>query len=222
MTTTLQQIQDRAIGHSSANGLTSLVQSTSEIINQIANYEIDLYDLAAKVNRYFFAAKVAVASTGGSSERSIDLASLTLPCYRLLQFKLNDGRIVNQVDGLDTEGELAPRYYLLGKVIYEVGSDWSPSSGAVSGKLVYMKGPAALNVAGDLTQTLSIDDDLTDGIELHLARYLAHKDVGRGEQELKDLDAMIAESEQGFVDHITEFGGVEARRFTQPTKGDKS
>lgn len=222
MTTTLQQIQDRAIGHSSANGLTSLVQSTSEIINQIANYEIDLYDLAAKVNRYFFAVRVSVASTGGASERSIDLAALTVPCYRLLQFKLNDGRVVNQVDGLDTDAELAPRYYLLGKVIYEVGSDWSSSSGAVAGKLVYMKGPAALNSGGDLTQALSIDDDLTDSIELRLARYLAHKDVGRTKQELDDLEQMITDSDQGFVDHITEFGGVEARRFNTPTKGDKS
>lgn len=221
MTTTLQQIQDRAVASSVANGISSLVSDRAEIINKIASFELDVFDLAAEKNRYYYAVRVAVASSGGSSERTIDLATLTIPCTRLLKFKLNDGRDVNQVDLQDTDAELAPRYYVLGKVLYEIASDWSPNSGVVSAKLTYMRGPAALDVAGTLTQTVTLEDNFSDLLELRLARYLAQKDVGREESELKRLDADIAAADQSFVDHITQFGGVEARRFNTPAKGDK-
>lgn len=221
MTTTLQQIQDRAVAFSSANGLSSLVSDTAEIINRIASIEQGVYDLATRENRHFFALKAAVASTNGSTDRSIGLAGLTIPCGRILQLKLADGRIVNQVDVLDTDGELAPRYYVLGKTIYEVGNDWSPTAGPVSASLTYVRQPAALSVTGALTQTLSLDDEFTDLIELELAAYLAHKDVGRDPAELDRLDKLIAAAQANFISHITEFGGVEARRFNQPTSGDK-
>src|SRR4051812_2985215 len=63
MTTTLQQLQDRAVAFSSANGLSSLVSDRSEIINRIAGFERDVYDLATRQNRYFFAVSVPVTST---------------------------------------------------------------------------------------------------------------------------------------------------------------
>jgi hypothetical protein len=221
MTTTLQQIQDRAVAFSSANGLSSLVSDTAEMINRIAALEQAVYDLATRENRHFFALKAAIASTSAASDRSIALTGLTVPCGRILQFKLADGRIVNQVDVLDVEAELAPRYYVLGKTIYEVGNDWSASSAAISGFLTYVRQPAVLNKAGTLTQTLSLDDEFTVLLELRLAEYLAHKDVGRDPTELERLEKMIAEAEANFVSHITEFGGVEARRFNQPQQGDK-
>ncbi len=50
MATTLQQIQDRAVAWSSANGLQTLVSNRAEIINRIAVDERRLFDLAASVN----------------------------------------------------------------------------------------------------------------------------------------------------------------------------
>jgi hypothetical protein len=219
MTTTLQQIQDRAVAFSSANGLASLVQDKAEIINRIASDEISMFDLAAKENRYYFAVSIAVSSSGGSSGRTIATSSLTQKVNRILKLKLADGRTVSQVDFQDLEAELSPRYYVLGTTIYEVDSDWG-TTGAIPGTLTYMFGPAALNLT-DLTQQLTLPDDFTDCLELRLAQYLAHKDVGRDPLELERLKAMIEDADAGFISHITQFGGVEARHFNIPSSGNK-
>jgi hypothetical protein len=221
MTTTLQQIQDRAVAFSSANGLSSLVSDRAEIINRIAGFERDVYDLATRENRYFFAIAVAVVSTSGSSGRTIDLSALAIPCGRILKFVLNDGRTVDQVDVQDLEAELAPRYYVLGTKIYEVSNDWNASAGGVSGVLTYVRQPAALSVAADLTQTITLPDEFADMLEVRLAYYLAHKDVGRDPVELERLEKMIAEQDENFVSHVGEFAGVESQRFRIPTRGDK-
>lgn len=221
MTTTLQQIQDRAVAFSSANGLASLVSDPSEIINRIAGFERDVYDLATRENRYFFAVAANVASTGGSSGRSIALSGLAIPCGRILKLVLNDGRTVDQVDVLDLEAELAPRYYVLGTTIYEVSNDWSGGTGAVGGVLTYVRQPSLLSTAGDLTQAITLPDEFADMLELRLAQYLAHKDVGRDPLELQRLDKMIEDQDENFISHVGQFAGVESRRFNIPTKGDK-
>jgi hypothetical protein len=221
MTTTLQQIQDRAVAFSSANGLSSLVSDRAEIINRIAGFERDVYDLAARENRYFFAVSAGVSSTNGSSGRTIALSSLTALCGRILKFVLNDGRTVDQVDVQDLNAELAPRYYVLGTTIYEVSNDWSPNTGVVSGTLTYVRLPSSLSVTGDLTQTVTLPDDFCDMLEVRLAYYLAHKDVGRDPAELERLAKMIAEQDENFISHITEFAGVESQRFNIPARGDK-
>jgi hypothetical protein len=125
------------------------------------------------------------------------------------------------VDIQDLEAELAPRYYVLGNTIYEVSNDWSAASAAVSGTLTYVRQPATLSVTGDLTQTLTLPDEFTDMLELRLAHYLAHKDVGRDPAELERLEKMIAAQDENFVSHVAEFAGVESRRFNIPTRGDK-
>lgn len=219
--TTLQQIQDRAVAFSSANGLSSLVSDRSEIINRIAGFERDVYDLATRENRYFFAVSASVTSTSGASGRSINLASLPIPCGRILKFVLNDGRTVDQVDIQDLDAELAPRYYVLGTTMYEVSSDWNAANGTASGILTYVRQPAVLSVTGDLTQTITLPDDFADMLEVRLAHYLAHKDVGRDPAELERLEKMIAEQDENFVSHVTEFAGVESQRFNIPTRGDK-
>lgn len=221
MTTTLQQIQDRAVAYSSANGLSSLVADTAEIINRIAGFERDVYDLATRENRFFFAVSAAIASTGGPSGRSIALSGLSIPCGRILKFVLNDGRTVDQVDIQDLEAELAPRYYVLGTTIYEVSNDWSSSAGAVNGTLTYVRQPSPLSATGDLTQTVTLPDEFIDMLEMRLAEYLAHKDVGRDPLELQRLEKMIANQDENFVSHVTEYAGVESRRFNIPTRGDK-
>jgi hypothetical protein len=146
---------------------------------------------------------------------------LDIPCGRILKFVLNDGTEVSQVEFLDLEAELAPRYFVLGKKMYEVSNDWSGTAGTASGTLIYVRQPAVINVDGDLTQSLSLDDEFTDLLELRLAQYLAHKDVGRDPLELARLEKLVEAADETFVSHITQFGGVESRRFNIPVKGNK-
>lgn len=225
MTTTVQQLLDRAVAWSSANGLTSLTGDTAEIINRVAADERSLFDLATRVNRSYFARTQSVTSTSAGSGRTIALTGgdfTANPVGRILEFKLSDGRIVSQVDALDLDAELAPRYYVLAKTIYEVSNDWSTSSGAVTGTLMYVKRPATLSTTGALTQTVTLDDDFADILELRLARYLVQKDYGREGAEYERLGVMISEREQDFTSFLEQYGGVEARRFLMPQTGTKA
>lgn len=221
MTTTCQKLQDRAVAYSSANGLASLVSDKAEILNRIATDERALYDLAARTNRYFFATTIAITSTSGASLRSFALTALSPRVARILKIVLADGREVNQVDVQDLEAEFSPRYYVLGQTVYEVENDWSSVNATVSATLTYVQLPATIDTTGLLTQTVTLPDDFVDLLELRLARYLAHKDVGRDPAEMTRLDEQIKAREADFLSHITQFGGVEARRFTLPSSGTK-
>ena len=221
MTTTIQDIQTRAVAWSSANGLQSLVSDNAEIINRVAADERQLFDLAASTNSYFFATTAAVTSSSGTSARTITTTALTPPVGRILRFVLDSGAEVSQVDVRDTDAELSPRYYMLGTTLYEVSNDWSAASGTVGGTLTYVKRPTALDTTGTLTQTVTLPDEFTDILDLKLAHYLAHKDYGRENPEIKRLEEMVARREQDFVQFITSFGGVEARRVTIPSTGFK-
>ena len=221
MTTTIQDIQTRAVAWSSANGLQSLVSDNAEIINRVAADERQLFDLAASTNSYFFATTAAVTSSSGTSARTITTTALTPPVGRILRFVLDSGAEVSQVDVRDTDAELSPRYYMLGTTLYEVSNDWSATSGTVGGTLTYVKRPTALDTTGTLTQTVTLPDEFTDILDLKLAHYLAHKDYGREQPEIKRLEEMVARREQDFVQFITSFGGVEARRVTIPSTGFK-
>ena len=132
MSTTIQDIQTRAVAWSSANGLQSLVSDNAEIINRVAADERQLFDLAASTNSYFFATTAAVTSSSGTSARTITTTALTPPVGRILRFVLDSGAEVSQVDVRDTDAELSPRYYMLGTTLYEVSNDWSAVSGTVS------------------------------------------------------------------------------------------
>lgn len=221
MATTIQQILSRATSFSSANGLQSLTNDNAEIINRVASDERQLFDLAAAMNSYYFATTAAVTSSSGSSARTIATSALTPPVGRLLRFVLASGTEVNQVDLRDVDAELEPRYYVLGTTLVEVDNDWSASSGTVSGTLTYVKRPAVLSTTGALTQTVTLPDEFVDILELKLAYYLAHKDYGREQPELKRLEAMIARREQDFVTFLTTFGGVESRNTIIPKVGGK-
>lgn len=221
MATTIQQILSRATSFSSANGLQSLTNDNAEIINRVASDERQLFDLAAAMNSYYFATTAAVTSSSGSSARTITTSALTPPVGRLLRFVLASGTEVNQVDLRDVDAELAPRYYVLGTTLVEVDNDWSASSGTVSGTLTYVKRPTVLSTTGALTQTVTLPDEFVDILELKLAYYLAHKDYGREQPELKRLEAMVARREQDFVTFLTTFGGVESRNTIIPKVGGK-
>ena len=222
MATTIQQIQDRAVAWSIANGVSSLVSDTAEIIARVAADERSLFDLAAETSSHYFAYSQSVTSSASSSARTIATTALTYPVKRILKLVLSTGSQVNQVDLRDLDAELEPRYYMLGTTITEVEDDWSAVSGAVNATLTYVRGPTALSASGALSQSISLDDQFADLLEMRLARYLAQKDVGRGAEEVALLDARIAERTRDFLSFLSTFGGVEVRRFNISKVGNKS
>ena len=76
MSTTLQNITDRAVAWSVANGGASLVSDLPEIINRVAADERSLFDLAAETNSYYYAVEQSVTSSAGSSARTISTTGL--------------------------------------------------------------------------------------------------------------------------------------------------
>jgi hypothetical protein len=221
MTTTLQQIVDRAADWSVANGLSSLTSDNAEMINRIASDERALFDLAAQSSSFYYAVETAVTSTSGSSARTIDTSAITPPVGRILRFVLASGDEVYQVDLRDTDAELSPRYYLLGTTMKEVSNDWSSTTGVVSGTLTYIKRPAELNTTGALTQTVTLDDRFVDILEMRLAWYLAHKDVGRDIPEIQRLEQQVAARVSDFQQMLSLYGGAEVRSFNLPVIGAK-
>lgn len=219
MATTIQNIIDRAVDWSVANGLTSLTSDNAEMIARIAADERALFDLSAQSSSFYHAVSTAVTSTSGSSGRTIATASLTPPVGRILRFVLNTGEEVHPVDLRDTDAELEPRYYLLGTTITEVENDWSGTTGTVSGTLTYIRQPTALSTSGALTQTITLDDRFADLLELRLAWYLAHKDVGRDAPELQRLEQRILARTQDYMAMLQMYGGSEVQRFIFPQVG---
>lgn len=221
MATTLQQIQDRAVSWSIANGAASLVEDTALIIHQIAVQERALFDRAASLNSYYYAVLTTAASTNAAANRTLDLTTVaptTAPVRRLLLVKLPNGTELNQVDLRDKDAEFAPRFFLRGRSVVEVGSEWSAATEAVTLTLEYMKGPAPLSTTGALTQTISLEDDFADLLELRLAWFLAHSDVGRDTPELERLEEKLAERMIAYDTMLAAYSGETARRFNIPTK----
>lgn len=221
MATTCQQIQDRAVAWSTANGLQTLVGDRAEIINRIASDERGLFDLAASENAYYYATATLTTSTSGSSGRTIDTASLSPLVGRILRVDLASGEEIRQVDLRDTDAELAPRYFVRGTTLVEVSNDWSASTGTVNVTVTYMRRPAVLDPDGALSQTVTLEDRFADLLEMKLAWYLAHKDVGREGAELQRLEQQIAARTAEYVRAIQQYAGAETRRFVLPSEGTK-
>ena len=221
MTTTCQQIVDRAVAWSSANGLTSLTSDNAEIINRIAADERAMFDVAAQSSSFYYAVETAVTSSSGSSGRTIATNSLTPPVGRILRFVLASGTEVHQVDLRDTDAELEPRYYLVGTAIKEISNDWSTSTGTVSGTLTYIRRATDLDVTGGMAQTVTLEDRFVDILEMRLALYLAHKDVGRDPVEIQRLEQMVQARMQDFTQMLVLYGGAEVRQFNLPIIGAK-
>lgn len=220
MTTTLQQIQDRALAWSVANGAQSLVSNRPVVIARIATIERRYFDLAKSANSYYYATSASANSSNASSDRTLDLSTVaptTAPVRRLLSVRLPSGAELNQVDIREQDAELSPRYFLRGRTIVEVGSDWG-TSGVVALTLEYMRGPAPLDITGALTQTISLEDDFADLLEMGLAWFLAQSDVGRDAGEMTRLQELITQREADYLEHITNFSGEAARKQNIPTK----
>ncbi len=214
MATTCANIIDRAKSFSTLN--TPLTSDAVEMLSRIRADQQAIFTENAEETRDRFQMSATLSSSIAAAAREVNLTSLIVPLERLLKVSLADGTEVNQVDFLDVDAELAPRYFVRGQKLIEVGSDWG-SSGAKTLTLIYVYGPTVIDIAGSLTQVVSIPDEWTDLLVLPLAMYLFQKDPGRDAAEFTRLDGLLDAREQAFADHLKHYGGVESRRFIQPT-----
>ena len=218
MARSVQSILDRALNRSTANDESLFAGGNPEILTRVDYAQQALFGRLAEQNRYFYVQATTAPSTNAAANRSVNLAALTPPVERLLLAKLPTGVQINQVDLQDLEAELAPRFYPLGETLREVDHDWG-ASGVVTVSLWYGYRPAALDLAGDLTQLVTVPDRFCGWLELDLALYLAGKDFGRTSVDGSELERLAAEQQGVFQDFLTfldQYAGPSARRFVLP------
>lgn len=214
MSTTCSDIVARAQSFNTLNqGLTS---DSTEMLSRIRADQQALFTGVAGLTRDYFQTTASLSSTGGASGRQFDLSALSPPNERVLLLTLGDGRDCSEVDILDIDAELAPRYIARGTKLVEVSNDWG-ASGSKTATLTYVYGAAAISISGSLSQTVSIPDEWTDLLVLPLAKYLAQKDPGRDPNEIVNLAAMQDEREQQFVSFLTSYSGIKSVRVIPPT-----
>ena len=215
MTTACSTIVSRAQSFSPLNS--ALTTDRGEMLSRIRADQQMLFTSMAGLARGRFQASESLTSTNAASGRTFDLSTLTSPLERLLKVVLQDGREVNQVDILDTDAELSPRYTIQGLSLIEVGSDWSSVSGTVSATFTYLTGATDIDPTGDLSQNVSVPDAWIDLLVLPLAFYLFQKDPGRDPNEGQRIQAMLDERQQAWMAYLTQYGGIETQRFLLPT-----
>lgn len=216
MTTTCQTIVTRAQAFSALNQ--PLTTDRAEMLSRIRADQQALFTSVAGLARDRFTTTTALTSTAAARGRTCDLAGVTPPVERVLQLVLSDGREVFQVDELDQAAELAPRYFVRGTTLVEVGNDWNTAAGtAVTATLAYVYGATDIDPAGLYTQAVSVPDAWVDLLVLPLAMYLHTKDPGRDPAEYQALAARLDERQQAFLAYLGNYGGVEHRRFILPT-----
>lgn len=216
MTTTAQTIVTRAVSFSALN--TPLASDRAEMLSRIRADQQAVFSSVASLTRDYFQTTASVTSTVAASGRTIDLSAVTPPIERILQFVLSDGREVSQVDVLDTDAELAPRYTTRGQTLVEVSNDWSTtSSAAITGTLTYVYGATDIDPDGAYTQLVTVPDAWVDLLVLPLALYLFQKDPGRDAAEGDRLAAKLDSRQQEFVAFLSNYGGIASRRFDVPS-----
>lgn len=216
MTTTCQNIIDRARGFNTLN--VPLTGDKIEMLSRILADQTDVFASIAGLSRDRFQTSAQLISTVAASGRVLDLTLLALPIERPLTLVLADGREVNQVDVLDVEAELRPRYLIRGTKLVEVSNDWNTaSSAAVTTTLTYVYGPTAIDPTGALTQLVAVPDEWVDLLVLPLALYLFQKDPGRDPAEGDRLDAKLSQRQDAFVGYLKNYGGLAVTRFDIPS-----
>lgn len=214
MTTTAQNIIDRAKAFNPLNA--SLTTSTVEMLSRIRADQQALFTSVAALSRDRFQKTESIASTAAASGRVFALAGTSSPLERVLKLVLNDGREAHEVDILDVDAELAPRYYVQGTSLIEVTNDWSAASGVVNATLTYVYGAVDVDSNGATTQPVSVLDQWIDLLVLPLAMYLHQKDPGRDPVEYERLTTLLDERQQAFTTYLTNYGGVASTRFDIP------
>lgn len=212
MATTIAQLYVRARQSTPANA--TITSQPAEILARVEAEQQSLFSGLAAGTRDYFQASVSLTSSAGSSQRAFDLSTLSLPVERILLVTLFDGREAHQVDVLDVEAELSPRYIVRGRSLIEVGNDWSAGTTTVSANVVYVYGPAPILVTGDFTQTITIPDTFADLLVLPLQQYLAQQRLPVPSDE--NIPAMLESRRDAFAAYLTNFGGIASRRFDIP------
>lgn len=211
-----QQVVDRAKGFSILN--TPLTADRTEMLSRIQSDQQDVFTEIAGDTRDRFQTTATLASTVASAGRVFDLSTLAPPLERALTLVLGDGREASQVDLYDLEAELKPRYLVRGQTIVEVANDWNTASAiSVTATLTYVYGPTPIDLAGQLSQAISLPDAWVDLLALPLAIYLFQKDPGRDPAEGARLEEMLTNKQRAFVTYLTNYGGLTARRFEIPS-----
>lgn len=220
MATTIQQILDGAILWSDANTTAKWANATREVLERVNVSQQQLSALIGTEAPLAFAVIQSIASSSGSSGRTINLDGTATKVERIIKVVGQDLQEWSQVDPRDIDAELPPRFYQLGEVLYEVGSDWG-AAGVRTPVITHVQRPTDLVLTGALSQALFYPDRYLDFFQTDLAWYMAHKDFGRGEaadkQELDRLAAKRDEALQRVLMHITHLTGAQARRFDQPS-----
>lgn len=221
MAVTCQDVFNRALALNVANaGFVTL--PAPEILARLNEAQAKLTARLAQDNRLYYMAHVAVPSTGGGAGRSIDLTQVAFapPVERVVIIFLPDGSTeVSLVDIQDLDAELAPRAYAEGNKIIEVGSEWSATVGVVNLIVYYVTRQAAFNLAGLLTQTLTIPDQFATYFDYELALYFNGKDIGRASAAPSEIQELTGKQEavyQSFLQFLDHLHGTMQRRFALP------
>ena len=213
---TCQNILDRAIDLSTANQSAMFTGKDAEVLTRINYAQQRLFSRLAMQNRFFFVTRASVNSTVGAAAREVDLGALSNPpLERLLKAVLPNGADLSQVDLQDLEAELPPRFYPFGTKIIEVSSDWGASGAVVIG-IWYAYRPTELNLAGNLTQNITVPDRFCEYLDLDFAKYIARKDFGRDSSEEKRFHDEREAVYTDLANSIDQFPGVATQRFILP------
>jgi hypothetical protein len=114
MTITCQTIVDRAKSTSPLNS--ALASDRAEMLSRIRADQQELFTVFAGRSRDRFQTTAAIASSEWILRHGVfTLSAITPPVERVLQLTLGDGRDASQVDVLDVDAELAPRYFVRGQ-----------------------------------------------------------------------------------------------------------
>lgn len=206
MTTTAQQIVDRAKAFSALN--TPLTTDRGEMLSRIRADQRAVFARIAQHGAARFQSTAAVTSSSAASARTASLASLTPPLGRILHVAItSSGAKVRQAEVGDEDAKFAPRYIARALTLVEVGSDWSTSTGTVALTLTYVQGPTDIDPTGAYSQTVSVPDEWTDLLVLSLAMYLHQKDPGRDPAEFQRLQQWYATRLAEFDAYCLDYDG---------------
>jgi hypothetical protein len=93
----------------------------------------------------------------------------------------------------------------------------------VNATLVYVNGMTDIDPTGALSQLVSVPDTWIDLLVLPLAMYFFQKDPGRDEADSGASGVVLGSFDDrtgrrgAFLDYLENYGGVESKRFMQPT-----
>lgn len=207
-----------AIGFSTGNQGLAVAADIPTMMARIRSDQRAIFAKVADDNRTFYLRVAPVTSSNASAQRTIDTTALPAPLERSLQLQLSDGTVANQIDLLDTSGELAPRYYTFGTTLVEFGSDFSPTPGPVSGTFFYTQAPTDFDptTAVPANTTVSLPGDWSDLLIVPLATYLAMSDLGRPPDEIQRLQALFDARMKAFMTYLNHYSGVPSYRFAIP------